>query len=188
MSEQSTGKADGQSGSNARVRRTIKPVEKKTETLTIQQMSQILQVEPSTLRFWEKEFAEYLHINTKGKRRRYNQQHLEILTQIKELLQTEQYTIKGAKRRLELDRSLASALGVENNLKTTIFFMFSAIMQELQAAREESRHLARQLELLRNEKTAIEERLAVEQSKSLLEFLRDKFQARKGAEPEFTER
>lgn len=167
---------------NRQLKRTVRPVEKARESLTIQQLGQILQVEPSTLRFWEKEFAEYLKINcSKGQRRRYSQQHLEILSQIKELLQTEQYTIKGAKRRLELDRSMASALGVDNNLKTTIFFMFSAIMQELQASREESRLLARQVELLRTEKNAIQERLAEEQNKSLLEFVRDKFQTKKGA-------
>jgi hypothetical protein len=93
---------------------------------------------------------------------------------IKELLHAELYTLNGAKRRLELDRSLSSALGIDHNFKTTVFFMFSAIMEELQNAREESRNLAKQLELLRKQKLSIEEQLFEEQNKGLLEFFRGK--------------
>jgi len=145
-------------------------------TLTIDQVSNILQVEVSTIRYWEKEFNEFLKINCpKGQRVRYAEKHLEIFAQIKELLYTEQYTIKGAKRRMELDRTLTSALGVEQNFKTTVFFMFSAIIQELQKSREESKNLARQLELLRKEKEKVEEKLTEEQQKSLWKFLAEKF-------------
>ena len=76
------------------------------EKLTINQVSEILQVEPSTIRFWEKEFGEYLKIEcSKGRRKRYTEENLEMFASIKELLYTEQYTIKGAKRRLELDKA-----------------------------------------------------------------------------------
>lgn len=151
-----------------------------SEKLTIQQVSSILQVEVSTLRFWEKEFAEFLKIREpKGKRKRYDQNHLETFSQIKELLQTEQYTIKGAKRRLELERTLASAMGIDHNLKTTIFFMFSAIIEELRKSQEESRKLAEEVHRLRIQKEAAEEKLFEEQNKSLLEFLRDKLQTKK---------
>ncbi|WP_227765927.1 MerR family transcriptional regulator [Zhaonella formicivorans] len=154
-----------------------------TEKLTIQQVSHILQVEVSTLRFWEKEFEEYLQLKgNKGARKRYNQDQLEVFSQIKELLQTEQYTIKGAKRRLELDRTLASALGVEQNFKTTVFHMFNAIMEELQKAREESKKLAHEVQLLRTEKELIEGKLLEEQNKGLFEFLRDKLQLKKTSE------
>lgn len=154
-----------------------------TEKLTIQQVSHILQVEVSTLRFWEKEFEEYLKLKgNKGARKRYNQDQLEVFSQIKELLQTEQYTIKGAKRRLELDRTLASALGVEQNFKTTVFHMFNAIMEELQKAREESKKLAHEVQLLRTEKELIEGKLLEEQNKGLFEFLRDKLQLKKTSE------
>lgn len=154
-----------------------------SEKLTIQQISNILQVEVSTLRFWEKEFEDYLNIKgNKGARKRYTQDQLEIFAQIKELLQTEQYTIKGAKRRLELDRTLASALGVEQNFKTTVFHMFNAIMEELQKAREESRRLAHEVQLLRMEKEMIEGKLIEEQNKGFFEFLKDKLQAKKVSE------
>lgn len=146
--------------------------------LTVDQVSTILQTEVSTIRYWEKEFSEHLNINcAKGQRVRYTEEHLEIFGQIKELLYTEMYTIKGAKRRMELDRTLTSALGVEANFKTTVFFMFSAIIQELQKSREESKKLARQLELLRQEKELVEEKLTEQQQKSLWKFISDKFSA-----------
>jgi len=151
--------------------------------LTLKQASIILEVEPSTIRFWEKEFDEFLNIRSgKGQHKRFSEKNVETLSQIKELLQTEQYTIKGAKRRLEMDRSLNSAIGVDHNFKTTVFFMFSAIIQELQAYRQESRELAGRLENLRLEKSAIEEQLAEEQSKSLLEFIKNKLQSKKSPE------
>ncbi|MEL7567805.1 MAG: MerR family transcriptional regulator [Dehalobacterium sp.] len=147
-------------------------------SLTIDQASNILQVEVSTLRYWEKEFNDFLNINCpKGQRARYTEESLEIFIQIKELLYNEQYTIKGAKRRLEMERTLTSALGIDANFKTTVFFMFSAIIQELQKSREESKKLSHQLELLRKEKEAVEDKLSEEQQKSIWKFLSSKFGA-----------
>lgn len=148
--------------------------------LSLKQVCTILEVETSTVRFWEKEFAEFLNIrNGKGVHKRFSEKSLETLAQIKDLLQTEQYTIKGAKRRLEMDRSLNCAIGVDHNFKTTVFFMFSAIIQELQAYRQESRELAAKLANLQLEKSEIEEKLAEEQNKSLLEFIKNKLQNKK---------
>jgi DNA-binding transcriptional MerR regulator len=146
------------------------------EALTIDQASNILQVEVSTLRYWEKEFNDFLKINCpKGQRARYSEENIEMFSQIKELLYNEQYTIKGAKRRLEMERTLTSGLGIDANFKTTVFFMFSAIIQELQKSREESKNLAKQLELLRKEKEDIEDKLTEEQQKSLWQVLTRKF-------------
>jgi len=145
------------------------------DKLTINQVSEILQVEPSTIRFWEKEFEDFLRVDcSKGKRKRYTQENLELFASIKELLYTEQYTIKGAKRRLELDKALTSALGIEQNFKDTVVFMLSSIMEEMQRAREESRNLSKQVELLRFEKQDMQERLIEEQNKGLIDFLMDK--------------
>ena len=156
--------------------------------LTINQVSKILQVESSTIRFWEKEFEKFLKINCpKGSRKRYTEGHLETFSQIKELLYTEQYTIKGAKRRLELERALTSALGIEQNFKDTVVFMLSSIMDELQKTREEGKNLAKQVELLRSEKKYMEVKLLEERNKGLLEFLRGKVSTRKGHETEYSE-
>ncbi|MFZ5943362.1 MAG: MerR family transcriptional regulator [Bacillota bacterium] len=151
--------------------------------LTVRQVSNILQVEESTLRFWEKEFEEYLNLDIqKGQRKRYTQQQLEVLAKIRELLHTEQYTIKGAKRRLDLDNSIADPLGVEHNFKTTVVFMLSSIMRELQKTQEDSRKLSQQLELLRREKNRIAAQLEEEQNKGFLDLLKQRIGARSLAE------
>jgi len=151
--------------------------------LTLKQVCNILQVKPAAIRTWEQEFADILApYAPKDRSRVYTQRQLELFAQIKELLQTEHYTIKGARRRLELDEVLTNSLGVEHNFKNTVFFMFSAIMQELQAAREDSKRLARQVELLRREKLEMENRLLEEQNKSFLEFLKTKVKGAKGYE------
>lgn len=155
------------------------------QNLTLQQVSEFLQVEQSTIRFWEKEFAELLNNKTKrGQHKRFTQRDLETLSQIKELLYTELYTIKGAKRRLLMDMTLTSALGIESNFKTTVLFMFSAIMQEQQNYREESRKLAEQVRKLRTQKNEIAEQLVLERSKGLFSFLKDKIQVKKVCEQE----
>ncbi|MHB8169973.1 MAG: MerR family transcriptional regulator [Thermincolia bacterium] len=153
------------------------------DILNLKQVCNILQVKPSTIRTWEQEFVEILEpCAPKGRSRVYSQRQLELFVQIKELLQTEQYTIKGAKRRLELDGVLTNSLGVEHNFKNTVFFMFSAIMQELQASREDSKRLSQQVEMLRKENLEIEERLREEQGKSFLEFVKTRIQGKKSCE------
>lgn len=149
--------------------------------LTLQQVSDILQIEQSTIRFWEKEFAEFLNIKVKkGQHKRFTQQHLETLSLIKELLYIELYTIKGAKRRLEMDRALTSALGLEGNFKTTVLTMFSTIMKELHEYKNESRKVAEQVRQLRVEKNVVEEQLVEERNKGLIDFIKDKMQIKKG--------
>ncbi|MBS4026420.1 MAG: MerR family transcriptional regulator [Clostridia bacterium] len=145
-----------------------------TEKISLEQLATILQVDVKLLRVWEHEFSDFIRTNKDKVSRKYDENQVETFMKIKELLHAELYTLNGAKRRLELDRSLSSALGIDHNFKTTVFFMFSAIMEELQNAREESRNLAKQLELLRKQKLSIEEQLFEEQNKGLLEFFRGK--------------
>jgi len=89
------------------------------------------------------------------------------------------YTIKGARRRLEMDRTLNSALGIESNFKTTVLFMFSAIMRELQNSKEETRALRVEVRNLRDQKSKIEDLLLEEKNKGLFEFLKGKMQIKK---------
>ncbi|MDT3698196.1 MAG: MerR family transcriptional regulator [Thermincola sp.] len=150
------------------------------EYLALNQVSEILQVEQSTIRFWEKEFADFLKIKTKrGQHKRFSPEHLEVLNQIKELLYSDMYTIKGARRRLEMDRTLNCALGIESNFKTTVLFMFSAIMKELQNYKEETRELRAEVRKLREQKNKIEDLLLEEKNKGLIDFLKGKMQLKK---------
>ncbi len=55
-------------------------------TLTIQEVSQKLNITKPTLRFWEKEMEGLLvPLRTRGGQRRYKQEHLSILEEIKKL-------------------------------------------------------------------------------------------------------
>jgi DNA-binding transcriptional MerR regulator len=79
---------------------TNDPVESKTH-YSIGDVSKICAVPSYTIRFWEKEFGNFLSpIRTRGKQRRYDDEHINQLMRIKKLLWTDRYSIMGAKRML----------------------------------------------------------------------------------------
>lgn len=148
--------------------------------LSTREVSQILQVEERTIRFWEKEFKELLNIKTdKGRKQRFTTENLELLAKIRELLYMEMYTIKGAKRRLELDRSVGDSLGVEHNFKTTVLFMFSTIMNELQQARQETAAMAEKIRELEKTNSSMERELIDARKVGFLSFFRQGMQMKR---------
>lgn len=61
-------------------------MKKANQLFTISQLSSLLNVSKPTLRFWEKEFSEILvPLRTTGGQRRYNAEHVEIVTKIRSL-------------------------------------------------------------------------------------------------------
>ena len=70
--------------------------------VSISTASVLVGVETHTIRYWEREFAEFLHpVRTQGGQRRYRLEDIEVLKEIKRLLKEELYTIAGAKRKLK---------------------------------------------------------------------------------------
>lgn len=67
----------------------------------ISEVSRLTALEPYVLRYWESEFKLIKPIRTKSRHRLYRRKDLEVLFEIKKLLYEEQYTIAGAKKRLE---------------------------------------------------------------------------------------
>ncbi len=65
----------------------------------IGEASRILDVKPSTLRFWEKEFPQIKPKRKHGERF-YTEEDLKLFKKIKFLVHEEKYTIEGAKRKL----------------------------------------------------------------------------------------
>ena len=65
---------------------------------TISEASEILDVPQHVLRFWETKFAQIKPLKRNGGRRFYRPQDLDILQQIKHLLYSQGYTIKGAQK------------------------------------------------------------------------------------------
>jgi len=74
----------------------------------LSELSSLLGVGTSVLRFWEKEFGEAIKPIMAGPRKRlYRPRDLEVFQEIKRLLQEERYTIAGARRRLLMPESSA---------------------------------------------------------------------------------
>jgi DNA-binding transcriptional MerR regulator len=83
----------------------------------LSELSNLLGVGTSVLRFWEKEFGEAVKPLKAGPRKRlYRPRDLEVFREIKRLLQEERYTIAGARRRLSLAGSPADSGEAEAEL------------------------------------------------------------------------
>ncbi len=71
---------------------------------SIREVSEMLDLEPYVLRFWEKEFPTLVPKKSHGGLRLYKQSDIDELRVIKELLYTEKYTIEGARRQIQMGR------------------------------------------------------------------------------------
>jgi DNA-binding transcriptional MerR regulator len=102
----------------------------------ISEVSRLTALEPYVLRYWESEFKLIKPLRTKSRHRLYRRKDLEILFEIKKLLYEEQYTIAGAKKRLEeIAREEKRDLEVnpdENDYKKVLH----ATLKELKALRK----------------------------------------------------
>jgi len=67
----------------------------------IGELSEMLGVESSVLRFWEKEFSQIRPMKVGPRKRLYRHRDLELFQEIKHLLYQERFTIAGAKKRLD---------------------------------------------------------------------------------------
>jgi DNA-binding transcriptional MerR regulator len=75
----------------------------------IGEVSEILDVEPYVLRYWESEFKILKPTRTRARQRLYHKKDLELLMEIKHLLYDEKFTIAGAKKRLQEMKKLSAA-------------------------------------------------------------------------------
>ena len=79
-------------------------IESNKENVGIGDVSKICEIPAYTIRYWEKEFKEYFSpLRTIGKQRRYCDDHIRRILQIKKLLWQDRFSIQGAKRLLRQD-------------------------------------------------------------------------------------
>jgi len=71
----------------------------------IGEVCEMMEVEPHTLRFWEKEFEDFNPQKNAMNQRVYRARDIEIAYLIKKLLYQEGYTIEGARRQLKREIS-----------------------------------------------------------------------------------
>jgi DNA-binding transcriptional MerR regulator len=67
----------------------------------IREVSELCNIEPHVLRYWETEFHHIKPVKKSGNRRFYRQRDIHAILQIKHLLYDLNFTIKGAKKRLQ---------------------------------------------------------------------------------------
>ena len=79
---------------------------------SIGEVSNLLDVKPHVLRYWEVEMPA-IRPKKSGHKRRYNLQQIETLKKIKDMLYNQHYTIEGAKQKLRLDKELRQELREE---------------------------------------------------------------------------
>jgi len=74
---------------------------------SIGQVNAITGIPKPTIRYWEKEFKDYLEpLRTTGNQRRYEEKTISDLEKINYLVKVQSYTIEGARRKLELLRKI----------------------------------------------------------------------------------
>jgi DNA-binding transcriptional MerR regulator len=92
--------------------RTEEELDKDDFLVSIREASRIVGVPPHTIRYWEKEFSEFLHPpRTTGKQRRYGDDQLGRLKTIFRMLKEEGYSIAGARRALARQNQAANVDG-----------------------------------------------------------------------------
>lgn len=67
---------------------------------TIGEVSELCEVKPHVLRYWEQEFPQLTPIKRRGNRRYYQRQDVMMVRQIRSLLYEQGYKIEGAKLQL----------------------------------------------------------------------------------------
>ncbi len=67
----------------------------------IGEVSKMLDLPTSTIRYWENQFRQLRPVKSTGGQRFYTNQHIYLLEQLKDMLHNERYTIEGAKNRLK---------------------------------------------------------------------------------------
>lgn len=72
---------------------------------TIGEVSELCDVKPHVLRYWEQEFSQLNPVKRRGNRRYYQRQEVLLIRQIRSLLYDQGYTIGGARQRLSGDEA-----------------------------------------------------------------------------------
>jgi len=72
---------------------------------TIGEVSELCQVKPHVLRYWEQEFPQLKPVKRRGNRRYYQRHDVELIRQIRSLLYEQGFTIGGARQQLEGETS-----------------------------------------------------------------------------------
>ena len=100
--------------------KTLPPIPPK-RYFTIGEVSELCQVTPYVLRYWEQEFTQLKPMKRRGNRRYYQHHEVLLIRRIRALLYEQGFTINGARNRLadaqEMRALRASAMAAEDSLE-----------------------------------------------------------------------
>jgi DNA-binding transcriptional MerR regulator len=72
---------------------------------TIGEVSELCQVKPHVLRYWEQEFPQLKPVKRRGNRRYYQRQDVLMIRQIRSLLYEQGFTIGGARQQMDSEHT-----------------------------------------------------------------------------------
>lgn len=87
---------------------------------TIGEVSDLCDVKPHVLRYWEQEFPNLSPVKRRGNRRYYQRQDVILIRQIRSLLYEQGFTIGGARQRLTGEDAKEEATQVKQLIDQTV--------------------------------------------------------------------
>ena len=100
---------------------------------TIGEVSELCEIKPHVLRYWEQEFPQLKPIKRKGNRRYYQKHDIVLIRQIANLLYRDGFTISGAKQKLSEPEAnqVASAQATQANPISEMIVELQQVLQLL---------------------------------------------------------
>jgi DNA-binding transcriptional MerR regulator len=80
---------------------------------TIGEVSNLLELKPYVIRYWETEFPQLRPRKEHGRNRQFTEEHIELLKKIKDMLYSQKFTIDGARQKLKNDRKAPEQLELD---------------------------------------------------------------------------
>ena len=80
---------------------------------TIGEVSNLLDLKPYVIRYWETEFPQLKPRKEHGRNRQFTEEHIELLRKIKDMLYEQKFTIEGARQKLKHSRKAPEQLEID---------------------------------------------------------------------------
>jgi len=80
---------------------------------TIGEVSNLIDVKPHVIRYWESEFSALRPKKSGGRIRKYSEDHILLLKKIKDMLYNQRFTIEGARQKLKQERGTIANIAAD---------------------------------------------------------------------------
>ncbi len=98
---------------------------------TIGEVSELCEVKPHVLRYWEQEFPQLAPVKRRGNRRYYQRHDVELIRHIKNLLYKEGFTINGAKNKLDMEANQPAKVQKEQEKRSKTIKLLIGELEEI---------------------------------------------------------